>query len=370
MAAVLDELKRSYNVDENRVSLLGSSDGGTAIYYHAMLSTTQWASFLPFNSDPAVLSYPEAGVDAQLYPSNLAGKPLFVVHGGRDQIYPAAEVSSWLAMFEKAGADITFRMKPEHGHETRWWAEESPTMDAFIASHPRRPLPDTITWETAYTDAANRAHWVIVDELGAATGEALPPSVHRVTPTLPAFGVGTWREVERAGVQLLMVQPGSVADASGLRPGDIIQQIGDTPVSVFAHVAEALRTGAGQVVDIRILRSGLRLTQSLSLPGVSDASPQDAFPHQKASGRVDVERRGNTVEVRTRGVRRFTLLLSPEQFDFSKPVAVVTNGTTSFEGVVAPSAAVLLKWAARDNDRTMLFGQELVINVPTELSRP
>ena len=66
MAAVLDELKRSYNVDENRVYLLGSSDGGTGVDHHVMVAPTPWAAFLPFNADPAVLAQPPSGVDAQM----------------------------------------------------------------------------------------------------------------------------------------------------------------------------------------------------------------------------------------------------------------------------------------------------------------
>ena len=78
---------------------------------------------------------------------------------------------------------------------------------------------------------------------------------------------------------------------------------------------------------------------------------------------MELERRGNHVTVRTRGVRRYVLLLSPDQFDFSRPLTVTTNGKTSFAGVVRPDAATLLEWAARDQDRTMLFGAELEIEV-------
>ena len=47
-----------------------------------------------------------------------------------------------------------------------------------------------------------------------------------------------------------------------------------------------------------------------------------------ASGRVDLTRTGNVVTASTRGVTAFTLLLSPDQFDFAKPVKVVANGRT------------------------------------------
>ena len=78
---------------------------------------------------------------------------------------------------------------------------------------------------------------------------------------------------------------------------------------------------------------------------------------------MQLARDGNNIGVVTRGVRRYTLLLSPEQFDFSQPFRVTTNDVLSFEGVVEPRAETLLGWAARDRDRTMLFGTELEIEV-------
>ena len=87
------------------------------------------------------------------------------------------------------------------------------------------------------------------------------------------------------------------------------------------------------------------------------------YPRPEPSGRVDLERYGNAVKAFTRGVRRFTLLLSPDVFDFKKPITVTVNGNTAFSGVVKKDPAVLLKWAARDDDRTMLFGAEVAVKV-------
>jgi hypothetical protein len=82
---------------------------------------------------------------------------------------------------------------------------------------------------------------------------------------------------------------------------------------------------------------------------------------QGRSGRVELVRSGNTVTAATRGVSAFTLLLSPDRFDFSRNVKVIVNGRVAFDGQVEKSVATLAKWAARDNDRTMLFGAELKI---------
>lgn len=83
------------------------------------------------------------------------------------------------------------------------------------------------------------------------------------------------------------------------------------------------------------------------------------FQHTKSSGRVDVTRDGNAFEVKVRDVAAFTLLLSPDVIDFSKPVTVTVNGKPAFAGLVKKDPATLLRWAARDNDRTTLYGAEL-----------
>jgi hypothetical protein len=96
------------------------------------------------------------------------------------------------------------------------------------------------------------------------------------------------------------------------------------------------------------------------------ASASQAFPifwRDGESGRVDLERKGNTIEASTRGIRALTLLLSPAEFDFSQPITVTVNGRTAFQRRAEPSVATLMKWAARDNDRTALFGAEVPIKV-------
>jgi hypothetical protein len=42
----------------------------------------------------------------------------------------------------------------------------------------------------------------------------------------------------------------------------------------------------------------------------------------------------------------------------------VVNGRTVFEGLVGKDLRTLLSWAARDNDRTLLFAAELTVEVP------
>jgi hypothetical protein len=269
---IVDQLKRTYNVDENRVVVAGVSDGATGAYYIAMRETTLFASFLPLNGFIMVLANPDID-DGGSYPNNLRNKPLFAVNGGKDRLYPISAVEPYTRHLMSRGVTIDYHPQPEGEHNTAWWPEMKGPFEEFVTSHRRLPYPDMLTWTSPSTQH-NRAHWLVIDELR-------------------------------------------------------------------------------------------RETDSPRLPDVNDIGRGEGlFEMQKPAGRVDLVRKGNTVEATTKGVASFTLLLSPDQFDFSQPVKVTVNGRNAFDGKVERSVKTLLKWAAQDNDRTMLFGAELKIKVP------
>jgi hypothetical protein len=276
-STIVDALKRTYNIDENRVAIAGVSDGATGAYYIAMQDTTPYASFLPLNGFIMVLANPDTGIRSQLHPNNIRNKPWFAVNGGRDRLYPIAAVEPYLMHLKKAGVSIDYHPQPEGEHNTAWWPEVKGTFEKFVAEHPRSPHPATLTWETADL-AHNRAHWLVIDKLGKTGNDAT-----------------------------------NMADANDYGPVD-----------------------------------------PAALP---------LFERRQRSGRVDLIRSGNTVEATHRGVAELTLLISPDAFDLSQPIKVTANGRVVFDAKVLPSTATLLKWAARDNDRTMLYAAEIPIKL-------
>ena len=84
--------------------------------------------------------------------------------------------------------------------------------------------------------------------------------------------------------------------------------------------------------------------------------------HVYAKLAVDV-RAENHLEVRTERVRRYTLFLNDVLIDFSKPVTVVTDGRTSFQGPVEPRVETLLRDVHRRRDADDLFPAQLTIEV-------
>ena len=364
---ILHDLKRTYNLDENKVFLLGISDGATGAYYQGFKATTPWAAFLPLNGHPVVLANPATESDGDIHVTNLRNKPLFVINGDEDPLYPTSSVRPFLSLFDAAGVLIDFRAQPNAGHDTSWWEEEAPAMDAFMAEWSRRPLPPRLSWETETTDRYNRAHWLVIDELGAVEGEPSLESHNTIVdPTQLNLGINMLGVMD-SGLKLIEIGGDSIASAAGLQSDDNLIGIeGEFNPSV-EDLTQALQGFApGQQIPILVQRGGEELELALVYPEQAAPQSREAFPQSGPSGRVELQQQRNQVTVSTRGVTRFTLLLSPDQFDFTQPVTVVTNGVTVFDDIVEPDVEALLRWAAIDRDRTAMYGAELSIDVEAQ----
>ncbi len=368
LAGVLNDLKRTWNVDENRVYLIGISDGATGAFYHAMKATTPWAAFLPLNGHPVVLANPASDVDGEMHVTNLRNKPLFIVNGGRDPLYPAASVVPFMRLFQQAGVFLDFRPQPEAGHDVSWWDDQKPAMDAFMTRQIRRPLPARLSWETERSDRYNRAHWLVITELGAVEGEPDLEAYNTVMDQNSGIPLGInmiGQMVDGSGLRVLEVGSDSMASAAGMRNDDTIVEVAGTSGPSVEDLRQALIGFApGQQIPLVVQRGAERIAMTLEYPAEAAPRGRPAFPRTRVPGRVELDQRGNTVTAYTRGVRRFTLLISPEQFDFTQPIAVAVNDVTVFDGMVEPDIAVLLRWVAVDQDRTAMYGAELDIAVP------
>lgn len=251
LTEILGKLKQRYNIDENRVTMTGISDGGTGAYFFAFKQPTEWAAFLPYIGHPGVLRNPQSGGGYRLYFENLMGKPLFIVNGENDRLYPAASLQSFISILEDEGVNHIWRVIEEGGHNTEWLPDELEAIEQFKVDNPRDPFPDSLQWVVDRTDRYNRNHWIRIDATDAVDNPSL----------------------------------------------------------------------------------------------------------------LKVDRDGNTIRVDARGVRQFTLLLNPEEVDFSRDLQVEVNGTIRFNGPVSQSKETLLNWAQQDLDRSMLITAELPITV-------
>ena len=360
LAAIVDRVKRLYNVDENRVVLSGVSDGATGALYVAMRETTPFASILPLNGYLMVLALRDID-DGLIFANNLRNKPMFAVNGGRDPLYPTRVIDPYIEHMRRGGVPVDYRPQPNAGHNTAWWPDVKEQYEGFVREHPRKPLPDTLTWETGNTAAFNRAHWLVIDRLGAPKGDATSLADLNDMPMPPSADFGA----RSIGTRINRVIAGSNAERMGVKTGDVVVRLNDQSVAAAADVADALAdTPPGSKITMLVARDNAPVElEGVYRPQIVESPPRHLFARGGTPGRVDLARAGNLVSATARGVAAFTLLLSPEQFDFAKPVKVVANGRTVFDGKVEKNVRTLLTYAAADNDRTMLFGAAVHIKL-------
>jgi PDZ domain-containing protein len=214
-------------------------------------------------------------------------------------------------------------------------------------------------WETDRPERSGRAHWLVIESLGRAQGASLD-DFDEVAPGPRDFGMRV--DLERPGPpRVIDVVRGSDAQTLGLERGDSVLEADGRTIASNEELLQALqRYVMGTPLRVVVVRKARRVPLQAVLPA---AVAERIFKRTRPSGRVELVRRGNAVLVQTRGVRRFTLLLSPDEFDFAQPVRVSVNGRPAFEGRIERSLETLLTWGARDDDRTMLFAAELRIEL-------
>jgi predicted esterase len=245
LPAILNTLKATYNIDEDRVTLTGVSDGGTGAYFFAFKQPTPWAAFLPYIGHPGVLRNAQSGGGYRLYFENLMSKPLYIVNGENDRLYPASSVAPFIDILKEEGVDHSWTVIPEGGHNTNWLPDEAPMIEQFKLDNPRDALPETVQWVADRTDKFNRNLWIQIDAMS------------------------------------------------------------------------------------------------------------------QSPGLLQVTRSGNEIDVVARGVSEFTLLLNPDEVDFSRTIHVNVNSENIFDEIVPQNKETLLRWASKDLDRSMLFTAEL-----------
>lgn len=262
---VLEDVRRHYHVNPDRIFLTGMSNGGIGAWIIGMHHADRFAGIAPMAS----------GIDDVLYPflENLVHTPVYVIHGAEDTVMPVQLSRDLVKEMDRRGI--------AHYYREHHWTHPHAGGHFF----PRQELPDLMTWFDAQTRAT------------------LPRSVSLVR------------------------------DATHLTP----------LYWVRIDMTEQIAAFTENLIDSR-----------------------DEFITGGIYAKLHAEIQSpNTFIVSTNRIRRYTLFLNQDLVDFSKPIVVKTNGTSSFEGMVKPEMDTLLQEARHRSDTHILFPAKLTIDVPS-----
>lgn len=356
--SILDEARRTYDIDENLVFATGFSDGGSGSFHLALVAPSRLAGIIPLNGHIGVA---QAG-GLQVHLRTLVNVPIYAVNTENDQLYPPASMKPLIDALKELGAPVTWREIAGFGHDPRYLPAERPAITAWIKGTRRDPQPRSIVWEGT---GPLRIRWLNVAELGDTRNDA---DFHDVNPKLPPrrprIGVVIDETFEGPGVLVKEVQDRSPGAAIGIRAGDVIVALDGTPVGDMAALQGVLRGKKfGDGFRISLRRGEEALDKEGRFP---DPGPEQAFRREQPYGSIRADVKDNVVDVRARRIRTFDLLLCEPLFDLSKPVVVRVNVETVHTAVVAPDLRFLVEQAAADGDRTMVYLARLRIAVPAK----
>ncbi len=362
LRVILRDLKRHYNIDDDRVVISGFSDGGSGAYHLAFLMPTDYSLFFPYSGHIGVGSY-VGGM--QVYPFNLTRRPLFPVNGGNDRLYPAPKFLSVMAdIISQTGADLTFTVYDTAGHNHGYLSREMNRMAERIANHARHPLSSHIYWECDDL-TFGRADWVEITALDTAAPAA---EWHRQFNsqllddgiTIGFMADRAW-EGEGVRVASLSGSEDTPARKAGLLEGDVLISFDDITIKDYVGLEAAKATKKrGDAFTMTVLRGEETVTLKSQFPPVGH---YDVFNYPRPSAAVEVIRAGNLFDVRASRVTALSLYIHPDMVRLDQPVVVAVDGKEVFNGLLEPDAEFMLKEFLKDRDRKLLWAGRIDVRI-------
>jgi predicted esterase len=164
--ALFAEVLAELNVDTDRVTITGFSNGGTGSLLYAARHPDRFAAVvslmgggLPFFQDAGPIA-PEA----------IARVPFLFVHGDRDELIPswASERTAKAMRGANPEATAELRILPGRGHDIVHGRDDGLSLP-FLEGHTRDPLPKRVSLRARAQDGLPRAFWVALVEKSGGT---------------------------------------------------------------------------------------------------------------------------------------------------------------------------------------------------------
>ncbi|MCF6149276.1 MAG: hypothetical protein E3K37_11545 [Candidatus Kuenenia sp.] len=155
--SVLDDFRKSFPIDTNRIYLTGFSSGGHAAWYFAIRYPWLFAAINPIAGECPLPSFI----------SNIMHVPAYIVHGGKDTVIPVEAARDAYARLQKLNYPVLYKELPEQTHRFPL-SETKSTLDWFRTKQ-RVIYPGQITYITDSTKY-DIAYWIEITEFSELVG--------------------------------------------------------------------------------------------------------------------------------------------------------------------------------------------------------
>lgn len=190
---VLEDVKKNFKIDTNRIYLTGHSMGGHGAWhigmthpdiFAAMAPSAGWTSFqlyVPWFlqkselfAHPGLIKYRDIVLredNPLLFLENAYNLPIYILQGGVDDNVPPIQARMFCKHLSNLDYDYIYNEVEGKGH---WWnVDSTPGTDCvdlkelmdFLKSNVRNPYPKKVVFKTSDIDCSNKAYWARIDEI-------------------------------------------------------------------------------------------------------------------------------------------------------------------------------------------------------------
>jgi predicted peptidase len=135
--SVLQIARSQFNVDPDRIYLLGHSMGGAGTIYLGQKHADYWAAIAAIAPAAFMMQRDQKDI---LAPIKAAGLPIMIIQGDQDPVVPATNTRTWAAALGELGMEHEYLEMTgrDHGNVI---GDGMPEIFRFFAAHTRPPRP-------------------------------------------------------------------------------------------------------------------------------------------------------------------------------------------------------------------------------------
>lgn len=162
--SVLADVKKRFNIDEDRTYLTGLSMGGGGTLWIGLTRPDVWAALAPVCPAP-----PKGTEHYQLNGFNL---PLHFFHGDADKAVPVSVSRDWVKKLKELGATVEYNEYPGVEHNSWENAYKDEFIFSWFSKFSRNLYPAQVKFSSAQYKY-NKAYWVRLDKLNPGTASSI-----------------------------------------------------------------------------------------------------------------------------------------------------------------------------------------------------
>ena len=159
LSNILISLKKVLNIDDNRIYVLGHSDGSDGAISMGVYVPGQFAGIVAYNSMLNIIF----GKD--FYIRNIQNRPAYIVHSDLDDLRPIQMARVIIDSLVKIDYRLNYKEYINYKHEDKHLDKDIAYAVSFFNTQTRNPFQAHICWETNKDTLYNSCDWLKITKI-------------------------------------------------------------------------------------------------------------------------------------------------------------------------------------------------------------